>query len=74
MTGPSRAPGLVAGAGPAGPRAEPELSGLSSAEVAERVAAGQVNDVPVRCSRSLAEIVRANVFTRFNAIIGACCW
>ncbi|MFG2307523.1 cation-translocating P-type ATPase [Streptomyces sp. NPDC048566] len=44
--------------------------GLSSAEVAERVARGEVNDVPVRSSRSVAEIVRANVFTRFNAIIG----
>ncbi|MDQ0714240.1 cation-transporting ATPase E [Streptomyces luteogriseus] len=31
---------------------------------------GQVNDVPVRSSRSTVEIVRANVFTRFNAIIG----
>ncbi|MDT7839191.1 cation-translocating P-type ATPase [Streptomyces justiciae] len=44
--------------------------GLSTAEVAERVARGAVNDVPVRSSRSLGEIVRANVFTRFNAIIG----
>ncbi|MCC3770495.1 HAD-IC family P-type ATPase [Streptomyces sp. UNOC14_S4] len=47
------------------------LPGLSAAEVAERVAKGEVNDVPVRSSRSTAEIVRANVFTRFNAIIGA---
>lgn len=45
-------------------------TGLTSAEVAQRVARGQVNDVPVRSSRSLTEIVRANVFTRFNAIIG----
>jgi len=45
-------------------------SGLTAAEVAERVASGQVNDVPVRSSRSVREIVRANVFTRFNAIIG----
>ncbi|MFD4502213.1 cation-translocating P-type ATPase [Streptomyces sp. NPDC058457] len=45
-------------------------TGLTSAEVAERVARGQVNDVPVRSSRSFGEIVRANVFTRFNAIIG----
>ncbi|MFI8088380.1 HAD-IC family P-type ATPase [Streptomyces sp. NPDC086080] len=45
-------------------------TGLNSAEVAERVARGQVNDVPARSSRSLTEIVRANVFTRFNAIIG----
>lgn len=46
------------------------VTGLTAAEVAGRVARGQVNDVPVRSSRSLAEIVRANVFTRFNAIIG----
>ncbi|WP_432058828.1 HAD-IC family P-type ATPase [Streptomyces sp. bgisy022] len=46
------------------------VTGLTAAEVAERVARGQVNDVPVRSSRSMAEIVRANVFTRFNAIIG----
>ncbi|WP_189855924.1 HAD-IC family P-type ATPase [Streptomyces poonensis] len=45
-------------------------AGLSAAEVAERVARGEVNDVPVRSSRSLVDIVRANVFTRFNAIIG----
>ncbi|MDH6706452.1 cation-transporting ATPase E [Kitasatospora sp. MAA19] len=44
--------------------------GLTAAEVADRVANGQVNDVPVRSSRSAKEIVRANVFTRFNAIIG----
>ncbi|MFJ3954524.1 HAD-IC family P-type ATPase [Streptomyces libani] len=49
---------------------EPVNPGLTTAEVAERVARGEVNDVPVRSSRSAAEIVRANVFTRFNAIIG----
>jgi cation-transporting ATPase E len=46
------------------------VAGLTSAEVAERVARGEVNDVPVRSSRSAADIVRGNVFTRFNAIIG----
>ncbi len=45
-------------------------TGLTTAEVAERVARGEVNDVPVRSSRSATEIVRSNVFTRFNAIIG----
>ncbi|MET9553391.1 HAD-IC family P-type ATPase [Streptomyces sp. NPDC006645] len=45
-------------------------TGLTAAEVAERVARGEVNDVPVRSSRSTGEIVRANVFTRFNALIG----
>ncbi|MER5637474.1 HAD-IC family P-type ATPase [Kitasatospora sp. NPDC002227] len=62
--------------GPTAPGAHPSRpgserrSGLTTAEVAERIANGQVNDVPVRSSRSLREIVRANVFTRFNAIIG----
>ena len=46
------------------------VRGLTAAEVAERVGRGQVNDVPVRSSRTMGEIVRANVFTRFNAIIG----
>ncbi|MFD8256396.1 cation-translocating P-type ATPase [Streptomyces werraensis] len=52
------------------PTATSPATGLTSAEVAERVAGGRVNDVPVRSSRSIGEIVRANVFTRFNAIIG----
>ncbi|MEO5877443.1 MAG: HAD-IC family P-type ATPase [Streptosporangiaceae bacterium] len=38
--------------------------------MAERVAADQVNDVPRKNSRTVQEIVRANVLTRFNAIIG----
>lgn len=45
-------------------------TGLTAAEVAERVARGEINDVPIRSSRSTTEIIRANVFTRFNAIIG----
>ncbi|MEE1938319.1 HAD-IC family P-type ATPase [Streptomyces sp. TRM 70361] len=50
--------------------AAPAATGLTTTQVAERVARGEVNDVPVRSSRSTADIVRANVFTRFNAIIG----
>ncbi|NWF27852.1 HAD-IC family P-type ATPase [Streptomyces sp. PKU-EA00015] len=46
------------------------VTGLTTDQVAERVARGEVNDVPVRSSRSAVDIVRANVFTRFNAIIG----
>ncbi len=34
------------------------------------MARGEVNDVPVRSSRSTGEIVRSNVFTLFNAIMG----
>ena len=45
-------------------------TGLSDAEVAQRVAAGKTNDVPGRASRTVQEIVRANVFTRINAILG----
>jgi cation-transporting ATPase E len=44
--------------------------GLTSAEVARRRAAGQGNVLGHRTSRSAGEIVRANVLTRFNAIIG----
>ncbi|MGV9254979.1 HAD-IC family P-type ATPase [Streptomyces sp. NPDC003697] len=50
--------------------APPGTTGLTSAEVAERIARGEVNDVPVRGSRTVGAIVRANVLTRFNAIIG----
>jgi len=44
--------------------------GLSAAQVAERVAAGLTNDAPNPTSRTVGEIVRANVFTRFNALLG----
>jgi cation-transporting P-type ATPase E len=44
--------------------------GLTDAEVAQRIADGKSNDVPERAARSIAEIVRANVFTRINAILG----
>ena len=44
--------------------------GLTAAQVAERVTRGLANDLPARTSRSVGEIVRANVLTRFNAIIG----
>jgi cation-transporting ATPase E len=45
-------------------------AGLSAADVAARIADGRTNDVPTRASRSVAEVVRANVFTRINAILG----
>jgi cation-transporting ATPase E len=43
--------------------------GLTSAEVAERVARGQVNRAPRSQWREYAEIVRHNVFTLFNALV-----
>ncbi len=45
-------------------------AGLSSAQVAERHARGLTNAGGERTSRSVAEILRANVFTRFNLLLG----
>jgi cation-transporting P-type ATPase E len=47
--------------------------GLTSAEVAERVAAGHGNRADRTTSRTLGAILRANLFTRFNAIIITLC-
>ncbi len=49
------------------PAGEP---GLDDAAVAQRSASGQVNEIPGTSSRSIGDIVRANVFTRINAILG----
>jgi len=67
---------------PAGVTVQPHVSadahagsaavrGLSAAEVEQRIARGLANDVPQRHSRSYAEILRANLLTRFNALLGA---
>lgn len=45
-------------------------AGLTDAEVAQRVADGKSNEVRERATRSITAIVRANVFTRINAILG----
>ena len=49
----------------------PPRSGLTAAEVADRVARGLVNDVPSAPTRTIGEIVRANLFTRFNLLLGS---
>jgi cation-transporting P-type ATPase E len=46
-------------------------TGLTAAEVAERVRAGLVNASDERTSRTVGEIVRANVLTPFNFLLGA---
>jgi cation-transporting P-type ATPase E len=46
------------------------ISGLTDAEVARRVAEGHSNARPPHAARSVSDIVRANVFTRINAILG----
>lgn len=45
--------------------------GLTRSEVAQRVEAGQVNQVPNKPNRTTREIIRANVVTRFNFLLGA---
>ena len=45
--------------------------GLTELAVRTRVDAGQVNTISPAPGRSLAQILRANVLTRFNAILGA---
>jgi cation-transporting ATPase E len=45
--------------------------GLSGAEVADRVARGLVNDVPSAPTRTIGQIVRSNVLTRFNLLLGS---
>ncbi len=44
-------------------------AGLDDAEAAHRTRRGLANRAPTQTSRSLSAIVRANVFTRFNAIL-----
>jgi cation-transporting ATPase E len=55
--------------GPADAGRSPSPTGLTAAEVAERVADGRTNAVELRGSRTVAEIVRANVFTFFNGLL-----
>jgi cation-transporting ATPase E len=52
---------------------QPQAGGLTSAQVAQRVASGDANDAARRTSRPVSDIVRANVLTRFNAIVGTLC-
>ena len=44
-------------------------TGLTSEQARDRLARGLGNDSGQRSSRSLSEILRANIFTRFNAIL-----
>src|SRR5262249_29334121 len=48
----------------------PRRAGLSGGEVAERRAEGLTNAGGEQTSRSVAHILRANILTRFNLILG----
>jgi cation-transporting ATPase E len=45
--------------------------GLTAAEVTARVADGRTNELPDAQTRTTGAIIRANVLTRFNALLGA---
>lgn len=52
---------------------QPDLRGLTTAEVAERTRAGKTNKATRTTGRTTWEIIRANVFTRINAMLGVLC-
>lgn len=54
---------------PASALPEVAVPGLGTAEVQQRIISGQTNALKEKTSRSIWQIVRANVFTLFNAII-----
>ena len=47
---------------------EENIIGLTSKEVKQRIKEGKVNNIPKTPSRTIPQIIRANLFTRFNAI------
>ncbi|XCB29228.1 hypothetical protein RQN30_08170 [Arcanobacterium hippocoleae] len=46
------------------------IRGLTSDEISQRIAAGKINKLPPRTGKTVGDIIRANVFTRINAILG----
>jgi hypothetical protein len=51
-------------------RPEISIEGLGESEIAERRKRGEVNIVDERTSRTVVDILKANAFTRFNALLG----
>lgn len=50
-----------------------QIQGLTATEVAQRIAAGKLNKLPPRTGKTVGDIIRSNVFTRINAILGVLC-
>ncbi len=51
----------------------PNASGLTAEQVAERVAMGHVNAIVTTTSRPVSDIIRSNIFTWFNLVLGILC-
>lgn len=67
----SRAPMEVASVVPPPERPRTDPAGLSEAQIRERIERGETNHTEARSSRSVGEILRANILTRFNALLGS---
>jgi cation-transporting P-type ATPase E len=52
------------------PSVQNQITGLTTDQVRERVARGQVNVAPTISSRSVSSIISRNLFTRFNIFLG----
>ena len=48
---------------------QPPQSGLTSAQVAERVSRGEANNFKARVGRTYWQIVRDNLFNLFNIVL-----
>ena len=64
-------PGPIPDVVPTGPGSPLAPRGLSSDQVAARTAAGRTNVVTTSAGRTVGQILRANILTRFNAILGS---
>ena len=51
-------------------RPEVSIEGLTQIEALERCSRGEINVVDEQTSRTVAAILKANIFTRFNALLG----
>jgi cation-transporting P-type ATPase E len=71
LTSTAQPPRTPAGREIQGPRPATSSAGLGAADVAGRVAAGRSNVTSARASRSVGDIVRANVLTVFNGLLVA---
>ncbi|HRB03194.1 MAG TPA: HAD-IC family P-type ATPase, partial [Ilumatobacteraceae bacterium] len=56
-------------AAPTDPTTDP-TTGLTAAQVADRVARGLTNAIPDAPTRTISQIIRGNVFTPINAVVG----
>lgn len=67
---PKASPATIEATAPMLVQSNTPLNGLTQVQAEERRTRGQVNTVADGASRSIADILKANIFTRFNALLG----